>query len=206
MQVKKFHLGPMMTNCFLTWGDNGTAYFFDCGGKNLDKVEAFIKDNQLSMKYLILTHGHGDHIDGIHEFIKRFPETKIYIGKEEKEFLSNPNLNLNSYISGNNFEFDGEIHTVQGGDMIGEFLVLDTPGHTIGSKSFYHKDSNILMAGDTLFYHSYGRFDLPTGSQRQLVESLRKLCELPENVIVYNGHTEETTIGEEKEFLGFHRR
>ena len=113
---------------------------------------------------------------------------------------------MNSYISGNNFEFDGEIHTVQGGDMIGEFLVLDTPGHTIGSKSFYHKDSNILMAGDTLFYHSYGRFDLPTGSQRQLVESLRKLCELPENVIVYNGHTEETTIGEEKEFLGFHRR
>ena len=77
MQVKKFHLGPMMTNCFLTWGDNGTAYFFDCGGKNLDKVEAFIKDNQLSMKYLILTHGHGDHIDGIHEFIKRFPEAKI---------------------------------------------------------------------------------------------------------------------------------
>src|SRR3712207_7036314 len=62
--------------------------------------------------------------------------------------------------------------------MVGDFLVLDTPGHTIGSKSFYHKDSKILMAGDTLFYHSYGRFDLPTGSQHQLVESLKKLCSL----------------------------
>src|SRR3712207_8017330 len=81
--------------------------------------------------------------------------------------------------------------------MVGEFLVFDTPGHTIGSKSFYHKYSKILMAGDTLFYHSYGRFDLPTGSQHQLVESLKKLCSLPEDTIVYNGHTEETTRSEE---------
>lgn len=98
----------MMTNCFWLGKKTGPP-IFDCGGKNLDKLEAFVKEKQLHMKYLILTHGHGDHIDGVHEFLKRFPQAKLYIGKEEQEFLSNPNLNLNAYISGENFEYHGEI-------------------------------------------------------------------------------------------------
>lgn len=206
MKIKKFQLGPMMTNCFLAWKDDKTAYFFDCGGKNLDKLENFVKQEALHMKYLILTHGHGDHVDGVHEFLKRFPTAELYIGAEEKNFLTEPTLNLNAYISGEPFKYDGEVKLMRGGDMIGDFLVIDTPGHTIGSKSLYHKDSNTLIAGDTLFYHSYGRFDLPTGNQSQLVESLKKLCELPENTIVYNGHTENTTIAEEKLYLGFKLR
>lgn len=203
MKIKKFQLGPMMTNCFLAWTEDHIAYFFDCGGKNLGKVEAFVKQENLTVKYLVLTHGHGDHIDGIREFLKKFPEAELYLGAEEEDFLQNPSLNLNSYISGEIFQYDGKANLVKGGDLVGEFLVLDTPGHTIGSKSFYHAASKTLMVGDTLFYHSYGRFDLPTGNQYQLVESLRKLCELPEDTVVYNGHTEETTIGEEKIYLGF---
>lgn len=203
MNIKKFHLGPMMTNCFLVWREDKIAYFFDCGGKNLDKVEQFVKEEKLDLQYLILTHGHGDHIDGVPEFLKRFPQAKLYIGLEEKDFLYDANLNLSPYISGDTFQYDGDVHFVQGGDLIEDFLVIDSPGHTIGSKCFYAEKDNILIAGDTLFYHSYGRFDLPTGSQRQLVESLRKLCQLPENTVVYNGHTEETTIGEEKRYLGF---
>lgn len=206
MKVKTFPLGPMMTNCFLAWKEDKTAYFFDCGGKNLEKLEQFVKQENLDMKYLVLTHGHGDHIDGIYEFLKLFPNASLYIGEEEKEFLTDPNLNLNLYTSGAPFEYDGEVSVVKGGDMLGDFLVIDTPGHTIGSKCFYHKDSNTLIAGDTLFYHSYGRFDLPTGSREQLVESLRKLCSLPDDTVVYNGHTENTTIGEEKLYLGFDQK
>ena len=87
MKVKTFPLGPMMTNCFLAWKEDKTAYFFDCGGKNLEKLEQFVKQENLDMKYLVLTHGHGDHIDGIYEFLKLFPNASLYIGEEEKEFF-----------------------------------------------------------------------------------------------------------------------
>ena len=86
--------------------------------------------------------------------------------------------------------------------MIGDFKVIDTPGHTIGSKCFYDEKGKILISGDTLFRRSYGRYDLPTGDLNMLCNSLEKLSKLPEETVVYNGHTDETTIGEEKIFLG----
>jgi len=73
--------------------------------------------------------------------------------------------------------------------------------HTIGSKSFYDEKAKILISGDTLFRRSYGRYDLPTGDLNMLCNSLEKLSKLPEEIVVYSGHTEETTIGEEKKFL-----
>lgn len=85
--------------------------------------------------------------------------------------------------------------------MIGDFKVIDTPGHTIGSKSFYYEKEKILISGDTLFKRSYGRYDLPTGNLEMLCNSLKKLSKLPDETIVYNGHTDSTTIGEEKRFL-----
>ncbi len=105
------------------------------------------------------------------------------------------------YITGRNFVYDGTYSVVKEGDKIGEFIVIDTPGHTIGSKSFYCPESKILISGDTMFRRSYGRYDLPTSSGDMLFKSLRKLCELPEDVRVYSGHSDETTIGEEKKFL-----
>ena len=105
------------------------------------------------------------------------------------------------YITGRNFVYDGTYNVVKEGDKIGEFTVIDTPGHTIGSKSFYCPEAKILISGDTMFRRSYGRYDLPTSSGDMLFKSLRKLCELPEDVRVYSGHSDETTIGEEKKFL-----
>ena len=85
--------------------------------------------------------------------------------------------------------------------MVGEFKVLDTPGHTIGSKSFYCPEAKMLISGDTMFRRSYGRYDLPTSSGEMLFNSLAKLCRLPADTKVYSGHSDETAIGEEKEFL-----
>lgn len=202
MQVKEFHLGPMMTNCFLAWQEDKIAYLFDCGGENLEALVSFVKEKGLDLQYMVLTHGHGDHIAGLDTFFKYFPNAKLYIGEEEKAFLEDANLNLNSYITGKEFHYSGDYQTLRGGDRVGAFLVIDTPGHTIGSKSYYHEPSHTLFSGDTLFYHSYGRCDLPTGNERQLLESLRKLCRLPEETKVYSAHTESTSIGEEKRFLG----
>lgn len=161
----------------------------------------FLKVNGLTLKYLILTHGHGDHIAGINRLVEEYPNVEVYIGKEDAACLTEPELNLMRYITGANFVFNGEVHTIKEGDMVGEFEVLDTPGHTIGSKSFYCSAAKMLISGDTMFRRSYGRYDLPTSSGEMLFNSLAKLCKLPADTKVYSGHSDVTTIGEEKEFL-----
>ena len=201
MNIKTFYLGSMMTNCYLTWKGNKIAYLFDWGGENIDKIMTFLKVNGLTLKYLVLTHGHGDHIAGINRLIEEYPNVEVYIGKEDAACLTEPELNLMKYITGVSFVFNGEFHTVKEGDMVGEFKVLDTPGHTIGSKSFYCPEAKMLISGDTMFRRSYGRYDLPTSSGEMLFNSLAKLCELPADTKVYSGHSDETAIGEEKEFL-----
>ena len=85
--------------------------------------------------------------------------------------------------------------------MVGEFKTIDTPGHTRGSKCFYYEAENILISGDTMFRRSYGRYDLPTGDIESLFHSLYKLSKLPDKTVVYSGHSDMTTIGEEKIFL-----
>jgi len=202
LKVKVFHCGPMMTNSYLVWNEDKIGYLFDVGGKSINKLETFIKENNITLKYMILTHGHGDHIDGVKEILANNKEAELYIGKEEEEFLTNANYNLTNYMLAEPFIYTGNYHLVKEGDMIGEFKVIDTPGHTRGSKCFYAADSNLLISGDTMFQNSFGRYDLPTADGDELFLSLKKLVEtLPENTVVLSGHTDSTTIGNEKAFL-----
>lgn len=202
MQIKLFHLGMMQTNCYLAYDENTkVAYFFDCGGLNLSEAYKFIEDNQLNLKYIILTHGHGDHIEGLNALAEKYPEAKVYIGTEEKDFLYNSELSLSDRIFGEYFRFKGELNLISEGEYVGDFKVISTPGHTIGSKCFYYEKENILISGDTMFRRSYGRYDLPTGDMYALMDSLKKLSKLPEETVVYSAHTEPTTIGQERRFL-----
>ena len=72
MEIKRFYTGPFQTNSFLVWNDNKEAYFFDCEGESLEKVFDFIKENGLDLKYIVLTHGHGDHICGLNKMKANF--------------------------------------------------------------------------------------------------------------------------------------
>lgn len=202
MGIKKFYLGIYMTCCYLYWDENKTGYLFDCGGTDLEDVVEFVEREQIKLEYLVLTHGHGDHIGGVNRIIELYPEIKVCIGEEEKEFLTDSKLSLSREISGVDFKFKGTYNTVKEGDYVGEFKVIDTPGHTIGSKCFYSEKAGIMFTGDTLFRRSFGRYDLPTGNPEILFESLGKLVNsYPSDTRVFSGHSDETTLGEEKVFL-----
>jgi hydroxyacylglutathione hydrolase len=111
---------------------------------------------------------------------------------------------LSNLLINKDYVYNGEVTTVIEGDKVGNFVVIDTPGHTIGGKCFYHEESKLVIVGDTMFKGSYGRYDLPTADGKTLFKSLKKLCErLPLETKVYNGHTEVTTIGEEKKNLEY---
>lgn len=201
MKIKSFGLGIYLTNCYLAYIDKKEAYFVDCGGTELDEVKKYIRENDINIKALILTHGHHDHISGVEEFAKSFPEATIYISEEEKEFLTEPNYSLSKMINGIAFKYEGAVTTVNDNDVIGPFTVMMTPGHTRGSMCLYNKENNLLFSGDTMFKRSYGRYDLPTSSGDSLIKSLKRLTQLPPETVVYSAHSDSTTIEEEIIFL-----
>jgi len=201
MNIKTFLTGGFQTNTYLVWDDNKIAYIFDCEGEGLGQLAEFVKANELDVKYIVLTHGHSDHICGLNLLKKLYSDATVFIGREDSQCLGDAKLNHSNYIFGINFEYKQEFIEVKEGDMIGEFKVIDTPGHTMGSKSFFCEKSKLLISGDTMFRRSFGRYDFPGSSGEMLFESLGKLCQLPEDTVVYSGHTEPTTIGEERVFL-----
>ena len=195
MQLIPKVLGIMSSNCYILRNEEA-AVVIDPGG-NPELIYPDIGKRKLL--YVIDTHGHYDHIGGNNALKARY-DTQLLVGKHDYTMLLNPQLNLSimvdsPYISiapdrlledGDSIPFDGT-----------ELQVIHTPGHTVGSICIKIKD--MLFAGDTLFYHSVGRTDLPTGSAADLRNSIvQKLYTLPDETRVFTGHGEHTTIGEEK--------
>lgn len=202
MNIKTFYLGIYGTNCYLTWSEDKIGYLFDCGGTDLEKIQKFTRENGITVKYLLLTHGHYDHIGGVGFFKNFFPEAELYICVDELVFLKNPSYNLSNLIDGSSFAYMEEVHPLHDGEMVGEFQVIATPGHTAGSVCYYDKETKMLISGDTMFKRSFGRTDFITGDTAALYASLKKLCDtLPGDTKVYSGHSDVTTIAEEKTFL-----
>lgn len=201
MIVKNFMSGPMAVNSYLV-ADEKTkkAFIVDPGGHNNNMVN-FIKENELDIDYIILTHGHGDHIGGVKAYLEEFPKSKLVAGEQERELLEDAKLNLSKEVSGvpislvaDQWVSDGDILSV--GNM--ELKFIFTPGHTAGGICILVGDS--LFSGDTLFAQSIGRTDFPGGSFAVIKDSIQnKLFILPNDTKVYPGHMGETTIGFEKE-------
>ena len=168
---------------------------------SIDKVYNYVENMNIKLKYIILTHCHGDHIAGLKDLRKCYPRIKIVINDDEKEGLTDDSINLCSFLSLPENYIEADI-IVKEGDII-EFgnlkaKIIHTPGHTCGSMSILIDDA--VFTGDTLFKGVYGRTDLKTGSEREMMWSIKdKLLKLPENTIVYPGHGTTTIIKEEKE-------
>lgn len=204
MHCKRFPLGALWTNGYLFWDDETKDAFFVDPGGNTEDVQAFMAGEGLVLKMVLLTHGHIDHIAGIHEFVP-FVGDNIYIGENDAKMLRQPSRQLQALL-GVHCEGIKDFRVVKDGRVIDfpgyTIKVIETPGHTEGSVCFLITDKNghkVLVSGDTLFAQSVGRTDLEGGDEIKLDESLRKLAELDDGLAVLPGHGPETNIGSERE-------
>lgn len=169
-------------------------------GVGAEKVIEAIDSKKIDIRYILLTHGHFDHIAAV-PYIKQKYNADICVLKEENVVLLNPHFNASNLIGNptkmiaDKFLNDGDEMNVGNGTL----KVIHTPGHTIGGACYYDEKSSIVFAGDTLFFESIGRTDFHTGDSHSIIASIKqKLFSLPENVTVFCGHGEHTTIGHEK--------
>jgi glyoxylase-like metal-dependent hydrolase (beta-lactamase superfamily II) len=201
MTIKTFQTGVLQTNSYLIWDDGGESAVIDAGDFSEELYET-ITAKKLTAKYLILTHGHGDHIGGVQKYKEKFPQIKICAGEKEKEIIQYPENNYTKDIFRDGFVVEPDIYLKEGDELFlgkTKMEILETPGHTPGGISIFVPDANpAVFAGDELFWESVGRADLYGGNWDVLVKAVQeKLYKLPPQTIVYPGHGPSTTIENE---------
>ena len=202
INVVRMVLGALRTNSYLIYDEEGRGILVD-PADDADIIKIKLKDLSVKLETILLTHGHFDHIGAADE-IRESTNALIYAFSDEKEVLENSQYNLSAPFAGKGFTLkadkflcDNEKTNLSGFDI----TVIHTPGHTKGSCCYLvtKDDETILISGDTLFAGSHGRYDFPTGSYSQIIHSIKdRLLTLDENLSVYPGHNEVTTIGAEK--------
>lgn len=211
--------GPIETNCYLIYGiKSKEAALIDPGGF-IDTLITFLKDNELDLKYIFVTHGHIDHVFGIPDIKNQFPKAKMCMHKDEyrdlftqkewaiknygpsflEELKSNPEtakfLDFDMKSIGEPDIYIEDNQSFRLGSI--EIKTIHSPGHSPGS--IMYNIGNILFSGDVLFYRTVGRTDTQNGSREDQIKSIRKLYKLlPDSTKVYPGHYQFTDIGSEK--------
>lgn len=204
LYLKSFCFNPFQQNTYLIYTETGSAWIIDPGNHSASEnqvLKTFIEEKKLTLKRLLLTHAHIDHVLGnkfifdsfgllpeMHQedlfFIERMPQSAAMYGiscdpsPAPKQFIKEGDrLKLDDYL----------------------FEVIYTPGHSPGSISFYNQENKLLIAGDVLFRGSIGRSDLPKGDHATLISSIvEKILVLGDDIKVYSGHGPATTTGFER--------
>ncbi len=204
MRIFKFTVGAMGTNSYILLDDKTKKAALIDPGDEPDRLISVLKTKDASLSYIILTHGHFDHIMALDK-IKKKTGAPILIHRDDAVMLEDRALSLldrfgNSDIEvprADRFLSDGEIITL--GDS--EIKVIHTPGHTPGSVCLLIGDE--LMSGDTLFRESIGRYDFPGGDYGAIITSLEKIVSLGVKGKIYPGHGMSTTLEHELDFNAY---
>lgn len=201
MKMKTYISGPIDANNYLVWDENSKeAVLIDCSDYRED-ILADIKENNLNVKYILLTHGHFDHVMGVNAMAKALG-SKVCIHKNDVVLLDNINefgmlfgfaeieppkydININD---GDELEFGDE-----------KIKIIHTPGHTEGGVCYHIAEK--LFCGDTMFRGTYGRTDLFGGDFKKIINSIKNvLFKLDDKTIIYPGHGETSDMGYEKKY------
>lgn len=198
MQIVKFVLGPIDTNCLLLHNDK-EAVIVDVGG-DAQEVTAYLKNNNLKLTDILVTHMHVDHVLGVADLAEA---TGAAVWADERdEYLLTGNRVM-GFPDPKPFMYTN-IKEGSAGFIGVECQMFSTPGHTPGSFSFYFPELSALFCGDVLFYRSVGRTDFPGGDADTLMNSIkRKIYSLPDDTAVYPGHMMESNVGDEKRLNPF---
>lgn len=196
MKVSYKVFGDLDNNCYLLLDETtNKSALIDCTVAD-DRMRELIGDTDL--QYILLTHGHFDHIGGVRDIKKEYG-CKVVISSVDAPMLSSGKASLAAFCGVEQNDTEPDI-TVQDGDEIElgtlKIKVLSTPGHTSGSVCYVVGDA--LFSGDTLFYCSCGRTDFPTGSSDDMIKSLKKLASLDGNYKVYTGHNQLSNLDFER--------
>ncbi len=191
MERLTIQVGGYAVNCTIL-SQGSKAWIVDPGSEG-ERIIALLARHSLVPEAILLTHAHFDHITGTAALQKEFPNLPVYVGAADTTMFAHP---LN--------QMPGEYPSIGMPAHIRDAAELDlcevirTPGHTPGGVCYHFPTDKLLLSGDTLFAGSVGRTDFPGGSMPALMDSLRRLMELPDDTLVIPGHGSFTTIGEER--------
>lgn len=196
MEIHKLQLGNLRSNCYIVY-ENHKGFIIDPGYESED-ILRFIHKKELEIEGIYLTHGHFDHVGGV-KLIKDVCDCLVYAPIKDKIWLGKSTYNQVGY------EIPVDVW-VKHGDSIKffdkTFTVYETPGHSEGSTVLFGEQ--VLFSGDTLFFESIGRTDIPLSNSEVIYQSVKKIYDwFDEDVLVYPGHGRPTDIGHEKKFNPF---
>ena len=197
--------GYFEENCYFYVNDSTRHGFIIDPGAQADKLLDIIRDNGLVIEKILLTHGHFDHFGAVEELREKL-NCPVLAHKKADLFLLDPLMNLSRQCVGDMIIRD----TVKfkDGDTIAldeahSLRVIYTPGHTPDSVLLYNEKERIAFVGDTIFKESIGNYTFPGGNKDLLIQSImERVFTLPDDTVLYSGHSEPTTVGAEKRFYG----
>ena len=195
MLMKQLILGPMENNCYLIQSqDDRTLYIIDpsCDAQKI--IECAEHYFQFEETVILLTHAHADHIGAVKDLVNELNVTEVMLDDKDIVLYQSPeNAIMPFWPLVKDLPQTANVHDTA------DFKVIPTPGHTLGGVCYYFENEKQLFSGDTLFYRSVGRTDLPGGSDTVLTKSIREnIYTLPGDVTVYPGHGCSTTVSDEK--------
>ena len=198
MEVKVIKSGLLETNSYVVSKDSNCIIIDPAFAA--DKIKDYISKYNYNVLAILLTHGHFDHIEGCNELASLY-DCKVYINKDDLELLNSSELNYSHKYLKRDIAVDKKYISVFNREIImklDNFMIdiIFTPGHSRGGCCYLI--GNELFSGDTLFKNDTGRVDLYGGSKEDLDQSLKLLFNLKEDIVVFPGHGEDTTIGKEK--------